>query len=194
MKKINNLELYYEDTMAKLRRTKCRSIRDFDGKLANVPLRVEFLCAENQRRVNSPNHGELPKVDHQYRDYLYEDRRMTQEEGKAIARVRKDCFFSVNYFTRGCLYVLELLHQRSFVGNVCNSSHPISRVRTPGLLGRSTMCQIKSCREHGPCHLNGCCLTAHFCNKYVIFILYTVQFFIRKKLVQWKYYSMSNNF
>ena len=151
--------------MAKLRRTKCRSMRDANGTLLNVPQRVEFLCAENQRRLNSENWSELPKVQRPGPDYLFEDRRMNQEDGKKIARVRKDCFFSVNYHTLGCLYVLELLHQRSFVGNVCNSKHPVSRRRRPGLIGQSTMCQVPSCREHGACHLNGCCLSTHFCNK-----------------------------
>ena len=152
--------------MARLRRGgDCRSMRDVDGKLLNVPYRMEFLCAENQRRMNSRNLSLMPQTMDSDRDYLFEDRRMSQEEGKAIARVRKDCFFSVNYFTRGCLFVLELLHQRSFVGNVCKSSNPVTRVRHPGLVCQSTMCKIKSCREHGPCHLNGCCLPAHFCNK-----------------------------
>jgi len=152
--------------MAKLRRMgPCRSIRDSNGALVNVARRVEFLCAENQRRLNSHNWSELPKVQRTDRDFLYEDRRMDQEDGKKIARVRKDCFFSVNYHTKGCLFVLKLLHQRSFCGNVCNSKHPVSRVRKPGLISQSQMCQDQSCREHGPCHLNGCCLSTHFCNK-----------------------------
>ena len=152
--------------MARLRRTgPCRSMRDEDGALLKITHRVEFLNAENQRRINSANLSDMPKVQEHGRDFLFEDRRMTMEEGKKIARVRKDCFFSHNYHTRGCLFVLELLHQRSFVGNVCRSSHPVTRARNPGLIGKSYMCQERACREHGPCHLNGCCLSAHFCNK-----------------------------
>ena len=155
---------YYEDAIAKLKRSCDRSIRDADGKLLNIPYRLEFMCSENQRRLTSRYTYE-PKTQRPGQDFIFEDVRLSQDEGKKIARARKDCFFSHNYHTKGCLFVLELLHQRCFVTHLCTSRHPVTKQRYPGLVTNTLMCKIMSCREHGICHLNGCCLNAHLCNK-----------------------------
>jgi len=158
------LAAYYEELINILKQDKTRSICDHGGIPCNIPYRIEFLSSETQRWLASTNYDSPPKLHRPYADFIFEDRRLHQEDGKKIALLRRDLFYCHNAHTRGDLFLQGLIHDRGFASGVCKSAHPVTREREPGLITR-LMCEITACRETGTCHQLCCSMNSFHLNK-----------------------------
>jgi hypothetical protein len=105
----------------------------------NPLTRVEFLSPEFQLYLKN---GTAIKT-FEDRDLIFEDRKLNMESCKKIVMSRRDFFFCSNAVTRGDLFLLNELQNRSLVTTFC---------RTPGHdITKNLRCDDLECVTTGPC-------------------------------------------